>query len=114
MADREIILDKQDRHLCTGQNLHTLYSDHVEIDGPRRLRHSIWFNQQNDGYTPSLAGDNFWQHNFFVGYRFPQRYVEVLAGVLNLTDTDYRLNPLNVHPALRRERTFVASLKFNF
>jgi len=36
------------------------------------------------------------------------------VGVLNLTDQDYRLNPLNLYPDLPRSRTFAASLQFNF
>jgi len=34
--------------------------------------------------------------------------------LLNITDQDYRLNPLNITPELPRTRTLVASLKFNF
>jgi hypothetical protein len=36
------------------------------------------------------------------------------VGVLNITDQDYRLNPLTLYNELPRERTFVASLKFFF
>jgi hypothetical protein len=36
------------------------------------------------------------------------------VGVLNLTDEDYRLNPLNLTGSLPRERTFYSSLQFNF
>ena len=39
---------------------------------------------------------------------------EVQIGVLNLTDQDYRLNPLNTYLELPRERTFFASLFFRF
>ena len=75
---------------------------------------SIWNHQSNEGYTPSLAGDDFWQHNFFIGYRFPRRHVELRVGVLNLTDENYRLNPINLYAELPRERTFTVSAKFNF
>jgi hypothetical protein len=75
---------------------------------------SSWFHQENFGYNPSLAGDDFWQHNFLVGYRFPRRYAELRAGVLNVGNTDYRLNPLNLHAELPRSRTFVTSLRLNF
>ncbi|MBI3881305.1 MAG: FecR domain-containing protein [Verrucomicrobia bacterium] len=75
---------------------------------------SAWYHQRNTGYTPALAGDDFWQHNFFVGYRFPRRAAEVRVGVLNLNGTDYRLNPLNLHSPLPRERTFTASFRLNF
>jgi hypothetical protein len=36
------------------------------------------------------------------------------VGLLNITDQDYRLNPLNLYRELPRERTLAASLKFNF
>jgi len=75
--------------------------------------HSLWNSQSNRGYSPSLAGDDFWQFNVFAGYRFARRTAEIRAGILNLTDQDYRLNPLNLQAALPRERTFVVSLKLN-
>ena len=75
---------------------------------------SAWFNQSNSGYTPTLADDEFWQHNIFVGYRFPRRTAEIRLGLLNLFDTDYRLNPLNPHADLPRERTLVATVRLNF
>ena len=76
--------------------------------------YSDWFGQSNHGYAPARPGDDFWQHHVFVGYRFPRRHAEVRLGVLNLTDEDYRLNPLNLHEDLARRRTFVTSLRWNF
>jgi outer membrane receptor protein involved in Fe transport len=73
---------------------------------------SLWLRQEND--AAARNGEDFWQHNVFVGYRFPRRHTELRFGVLNLTDTDYRLNPLNFHSALPRGRTFVASIRMNF
>jgi hypothetical protein len=75
---------------------------------------SDWYHQGNSGYSPSLPPSDFWQHNIFAGYRFPRRYAEIRLGLLNLTDNDYRLNPLNFHPNLPRGRTFTASLRLNF
>ena len=48
------------------------------------------------------------------GYRFARRRAEVLLGVLNLADQDYRLFPLTIYAELPRERAFVASLKLRF
>jgi outer membrane receptor protein involved in Fe transport len=73
----------------------------------------VWRSQQNYDYSPDLPGDNFWQFNLFTGYRFPRRAAELRVGVLNLTDQDYRLNPLNLHIDPPRERTFVISLRLN-
>ena len=75
---------------------------------------SAWYHQNNSGYTPSLAAEDFWQHNLTVGYRFPRRQAEFRIGVLNLFDTDYRLNPLNPNTNLPRTSTFVMSLRLNF
>src|SRR5206468_11862903 len=58
--------------------------------------------------------NDFWQFNALVGYRFPKRRAEIAVGLLNITDQDYRLNPLNALNELPRERTFIASVKFNF
>ncbi|MBI2927128.1 MAG: FecR domain-containing protein [Verrucomicrobia bacterium] len=74
----------------------------------------VWNRQSNHGYATDLPGDDFWQLNAYLGYRFPRRYAEIRVGLLNLTDQDYRLNPLNLHLELPRERTLVARLKFNF
>ncbi len=75
---------------------------------------SVWSQQSNRGYTPNRPGDDFWQFNAFAGYRFYQRRAQVQVGILNITDQDYRLNPLNLYQELPRERMFVASFRFNF
>ncbi|HWC59336.1 MAG TPA: FecR domain-containing protein [Verrucomicrobiae bacterium] len=75
---------------------------------------SDWFHQDNHGYSPALAGDDFWQHNIFAGYVFAHRRVEVRVGLLNLTDENYHLNPLNLRMELPHGRTFTTSLRLNF
>lgn len=71
---------------------------------------SIWRHQDNTAYPD----DNLWQHNLMIGYRLPRRQAEIRVGILNLFDTDYQLNPLNLAGVLPRDRTFFASLRFNF
>jgi outer membrane receptor protein involved in Fe transport len=71
---------------------------------------SAWFHQDNS----DLPDEDFWQHNLIAGYRFPRHRAELRVGVLNLFDTDYRLNPLNLYAELPRGRTFVAGLRWNF
>lgn len=73
-----------------------------------------WYHQNNAGYQPSLATEDFFQHNVYMGYRLRRQRGEIGVGILNLADTDYRLNPLNLYAELPRERVFVARLKFNF
>jgi len=71
---------------------------------------SAWYQQNNS----DLPDENFWQHNFAVGYRFTRRRAEVRVGLLNIFDTDYRLNPLNLHAELPRGRMLTTSLRMNF
>lgn len=75
---------------------------------------STWDHQQNSGYAPALADEDVWQHNFALGYHFPRRQAEVRAGLLNIFDADYRLNPINHHSALPRGRLLTVSLRLKF
>jgi tetratricopeptide (TPR) repeat protein len=75
---------------------------------------AIWSKQDNSGYTPSLSGDNFWQFNIYAGYRFANRHAELRVGIENLSNEDYKLNPLTLYSELPRERSFVAGFKFYF
>ena len=74
----------------------------------------VWYDQSNYGYTPDEPGDNFCQFNIFAGYRFFHRAAEIQLGILNLTDRNYQLNPLNLYNDLPRERTVSALFKFYF
>jgi tetratricopeptide (TPR) repeat protein len=73
-----------------------------------------WYGQNNSGYNPGEPGADFWQFNAFVGYRFLQRRAEVTLGLLNITDQNYSLNPLNLYNELPRSRTLALSLRLNF
>lgn len=75
---------------------------------------SIWTRQSNHGYSPDIPGDDFWQFNVEAGWRFFRRRVEARVALLNITDQDYELNPLNLTAELPRERTLALSLRFNF
>ena len=73
-----------------------------------------WYGQANKGFAPNEPGDAFWQFNLFAGYRFPKRHMEIQAGVLNLADQNYHLEPLTYYIAPVPTRTFYSSFKFNF
>jgi tetratricopeptide (TPR) repeat protein len=75
---------------------------------------AVWSGQSNYDYAPPLKGDDVWQFNAFAGYRFWRRHAEARVGVLNITDQDYKLNPLTLYNELPRERMFYASFKFYF
>jgi len=74
---------------------------------------ALWFSQDNSGYDPALAGDSFWQANIVAGYRFPRRNAEISIGVLNLSDEDYRLNPLTPYLELPRRRTLMVRFRLS-
>lgn len=73
-----------------------------------------WYQQENSGYTPGLPGDNFWQCNLRVGYRFPRRRAVVTLALLNVTDQDYHLSPLNGYAELPHERTLALKFQLGF
>ena len=54
-----------------------------------------YYNQDTEGRSSSLDDDEFWQMDLTIGWRSPRRHIEVMASLLNVTDQDYRLFPLN-------------------
>jgi tetratricopeptide (TPR) repeat protein len=54
------------------------------------------------------------QMNLSLGYRFFKRRAQIEAGILNLTDADYRLHPLTVYAEIPRTRVFYSKLDFRF
>ena len=72
------------------------------------------FWQHNAAGSALLKDDSFYQVNLWAGFRFPRQRGEISIGVLNLNDTNYRLNPLTPYSELPRERVFAARLLFNF
>ena len=56
-----------------------------------------YYKQSNDGYAIAQPGDDFVQLDLQAGYRFLHRKAELSVGILNLTDQDYRLNPLTIY-----------------
>ena len=104
------ILSGSDKHaLLHNLDLFAIYNHPSGIFGEGQ---ALWAAQSN--YSPALHGDEFWQLNLFIGYRFPRRQAQLTIGFLNLTDQDYRIYPLNVYTELPRHRELIASLKFNF
>jgi hypothetical protein len=73
-----------------------------------------WARQSNVGYAPDIPGDEIFQLNAYAGYRFRRNYGDITVGFLDITDQDYKLNPLNYYNELPRERTFVARVRLNF
>ncbi|MBN2505511.1 MAG: TonB-dependent receptor [Verrucomicrobia bacterium] len=62
--------------------------------------------------SEDLPHDSFPHLNLAAGWRFPRQRGAITVGILNLTDTNYHLNPLNFYPELPHERVFYAQLQF--
>ncbi|MAA55732.1 MAG: hypothetical protein CMK43_11370 [Porticoccaceae bacterium] len=60
------------------------------------------------------SGDHAFHVNAMVGYRFNENRCEVSAGVLNITDADYRFSPLSPYGNIARERTIVLRCRISF
>ena len=71
-------------------------------------------SQSNQDYNPPLPGDEFWQFNILGGYRFNKRRSSIETGIMNLTDQDYRLNPLGFSTLIPRERLFLLRFRHMF
>jgi hypothetical protein len=107
---------------ATLQQLH-LFVQYTHPSGFFGLFQSVWTDQTHDyqtgrsgvaGFSRGTEGDDFWQFNVWAGYRFARRRAEIAAGLLNLTDRDYRLSPVNYYVELPRERTVAVSVKVAF
>ncbi|MEO0453102.1 MAG: FecR domain-containing protein [Verrucomicrobiota bacterium] len=76
---------------------------------------TIWYWQNSDGYGGTRPSDQFQHLNVILGYRFWENRGDLRVGFLNLTDDDYRLNPLSVYDStLPRERAFSVSMRFEY
>lgn len=106
-----LILDQDVSAVLNQLNLYTIYNHRC---GFFSVAQAQWNRQSNHDYEVDLPGDNFWHLNLYAGYRFPRRQAEIRVGLLNITDQDYRLNPLNLHQELPRDRTLTARLRFSF
>jgi Tfp pilus assembly protein PilF len=92
----------------------TLHANWNHPSGLFSQLESDWYHQSNSGFSPAEPGDAFWQLNALAGYRFCHRKVEFTVGVLNLTDQNYQLEPLNLYNEMARSRTFLARLLISF
>lgn len=103
--------DTEQRALLHQLNLFAIYN---HSSGFFAALESLWWTQRNRADDSALSDEDLWQFNVFAGYRFPRRRAELTVGLLNIADQDYRLNPLNLHADLARERTLTVNFKFNF
>ncbi len=74
----------------------------------------LCFWQESAGSTSASRDETVCELNLLAGWRFKHQRGEISAGVLNVTDAQHRLNPLNALAELPRERVFVTQLRLNF
>jgi tetratricopeptide (TPR) repeat protein len=115
LTDSELRRELIDRPRATGREgalLHELgmTARWNDASGLFAVAAATWRHQTG----PEGSGDDFWQINLEMGYRMLRRRLEMRAGIENLTDQDYRLNPLTPYLEPPRERTFFASLRLSF
>jgi tetratricopeptide (TPR) repeat protein len=72
-----------------------------------------WYRQSNVGYDPNIPGDDFWQVNGYIGYRFRRNLGDIALGLLDFAGQNYKLNPLNYYNDLPRERTVFLRVRLN-
>jgi Flp pilus assembly protein TadD len=113
----------------------TLHEDRIFIlynnsSGLFARAEALWAAQDNSGYPPrgnivnigrrtirlvsESRGADFWQLNFYAGYRLPRNIGDITVGFLNVTNRDYRLNPLNEYAELPRSFTVSVQTRLNF
>lgn len=100
--------------------LYALYS-HASGFFARAEADSYWqenrartYNSSGNAINTTLPHDQFCQLNFWLGYRLRKGMGDISIGLLNATDTDYKLNPLNTYAELPRERVVAARVRFRF
>lgn len=71
------------------------------------------FSQDNSGYRTARPDDTWTQLDLSVGKRFWNNRGAVEIGILNLTDDNYRHNPLVTVPNSPRERTAFVELRLD-
>jgi Tfp pilus assembly protein PilF len=114
------LMDPIDPTFRAHQNLESLLQTvnlHANWNHPSGLFSILeanWYHQNNLGFVTPESGDDFWQLNAYVGYRFWHRKAELTVGLLNITDQNYRLEPLNLYNETARNRTFLARLLISF
>ena len=96
----------------------SLYGNWNSPTGLHARIEANWYSQDLEddpnGAVMPRGGDDFWQLNAMVGYRFQQNQGDISVGVLNITDADYRLSPLNPFGDIARERTAVVRCRVTF
>lgn len=96
--------------------LHQIHLDSIYNSSGGFFGHfnANWNQQSNQQDIAGNVGDDFWQLNAFVGYRWWQRRAEFRVGIVNMNDQDYQLDPTTFYNELPRDRMLTLRFKFNY
>lgn len=75
---------------------------------------ATWYLQHQSHERSPEGSETFPELNLSVGYRFLRSRGMVSAGILNLLDHDYHLNPLSYYYEMPHERVFFGRLSLQF
>ncbi len=78
-----------------------------------------WFGRWSTGWDRQINGnpasdESFWRHNFFLGYRFPARSLEIMAGIENISDESPEFSVMNYPRNFSPRRTVTLQAVFSF
>ncbi len=110
LANQNLPLNEQDRALLHEVRLDAIWND---PSGFFWRGGAHWHAQDNAQDMAWMKNDSFWQLDTYLGYRFLQRRASVQAGLLNILDQDYRLNPFNLMRELPRRRTLTVQVRID-
>lgn len=103
-------LDDTSATLYTG----SLYARYQHTNGWFAGTDLQYWIQQSHSISPEIADTYAPNLNLSFGYRLQQQRGEITFSILNLTDEEYELNPVNNYNQPPHERTFVIQTRFSF
>ena len=103
-------LDDTNAHLYIG----SVYARYQNPNGWFATTDLQYWYQENNSIEPEIDNESAPNLNLSIGYRLQKQKGEVRVSILNLTDEEYELNPLNNYRLPPQERTFVIETRFSF
>ena len=103
-------LDDTNAHLYIG----SVYARYQNPNGWFATTDLQYWYQENNSIESEIDNESAPNLNLSIGYRLQKQKGEVRISILNLTDEEYELNPLNNYRLPPQERTFVIETRFSF
>ncbi len=103
-------LDDSRASLYTG----ALYARYQNTNGWFAGADLQYWVQQSHSLVPEIPDSYVPNINLSIGYRLQQQRGEITFSILNLSDEEYELNPVNNYSEPPHERSFVVQTRFSF